>query len=416
MLIAMYVIFGLLFLGASAMLYLSLKDFLKLNPPIKEIFKGKNLLVPASALVGGISVFLLFFKFGLDATVGYAKAMIWGGSLLFGLSLFGFVTMMTLHYKKIVPNNEGVKLSKFVTYLLLPLVLIFLFVTLDGLTIGEILKFPLPTGIPFNEPVVAFYALFIIGGALLVLLIADHEMYKKYGRHGILENVFYVAFPAGIVGARLWYVIGNWKVDGFDQNFLKIFEIREGGLAIMGGAVLGAVVGIWFLRKFRKEYDIKFIFDIAVPAILIAQAIGRWGNFFNQEVYGAITSEASLWYLPAFVKANMFISGEYRIPLFFIESVVNLTGYFVIRFAIGEGLKKIIKPLDLGFMYLVWYGVTRLVMEPMRDQDFNMGNNGLWSVVWSVVYIVAGVLLIVGNHIIVAQAEKKKKELPESHE
>lgn len=100
------------------------------------------------------------------------------------------------------------------------------------------IKFPLPTGIPFNKPVIAFYALFILAGALLVLAICDHEFYKKYGRHGILEPIFYLAFPAGIVGARIWYVAGNWTRNGYNEDFLQVFRIWEGGLAIMGGALL----------------------------------------------------------------------------------------------------------------------------------------------------------------------------------
>jgi prolipoprotein diacylglyceryltransferase len=88
------------------------------------------------------------------------------------------------------------------------------------------------------------------------------------------------------------------------------------------------------------------------------------------------------------------------VPLFLIESMINLTGYFVIRFGVGQGLKKVIKPGDQALMYLVWYGLTRGIMEPLRNPIYNMGNAGDWSLVWGWVFFAVGLLAIAVNHLV----------------
>ncbi|MFA5486153.1 MAG: prolipoprotein diacylglyceryl transferase [Bacilli bacterium] len=399
--IAMYVIFGLIFLGSLTMLGLSLADFVKKEEDVTTLFKGKHRLIALSVLVGALSFMLLFLPFALTTTNTLYAVMIMSGSVLTMAAFLLFVTSFILHYYKFNVVKVATYKSKLITYLSLVFSLLFLFLLLDGLTFAELIKFPLPSGIPLNNPFIAFYAIFILGGAILVYFISDHEFYKKYGRHGILENVFYVAFPAGIIGSRIWYVIGEWESGGFAADWTQIFAIRDGGLAIMGGALFGIIAGVWFFVARRKEYSIFFAADIIVPTILVAQAVGRWGNFFNQEVYGGvITNIEAWWFVPEFVKRNMFIAGEYRQPFFLIESLLNLTGYFVIRYAVGEGLKKYKKPLDLAFLYLVWYGLVRFIMEPLRDPSFRMGTRGEWSKYNALILLIIGVLLIIINHIV----------------
>ncbi|OQC09836.1 MAG: Prolipoprotein diacylglyceryl transferase [Tenericutes bacterium ADurb.Bin087] len=402
--VAIYVIFGLIFVGSVTVLGLGLNDFVKKEQDINNLFKGKHRLISVSVLSGALSFLLLFLPLMLLSQKVLHTLLIGFGSFFFALALLTFGTAFVLHYYKFnVVKEKWVKESKIVTIISAILSIIFLFVLLEGLTLADIITFPLSRGIPFGDsPVVAFYAIFILTGALLVLAITDHEFYKKYGRHGILENGFYVAFPAGIVGARIWYVIGEWNnpESGFAANPWTIFAIRDGGLAIMGGALFGIIAGVWFYVKRRKEYDIGFGADVIIPTILVAQAIGRWGNFFNQEVYGGVITDISKWwFLPEFIKRQMFILGEFRQPFFLIESALNLIGYFVIRFAIGEGLKKYRKPFDMAFMYIVWYGLVRFIMEPLRDPMFRMGAGGKWSQYNALIFFVVGIVLIVLNHI-----------------
>jgi phosphatidylglycerol:prolipoprotein diacylglycerol transferase len=157
----------------------------------------------------------------------------------------------------------------------------------------------------------------------------------------------------------------------------------------------------------RKDIKILQAIDIAVPTILVAQAVGRWGNFFNQEVYGVITDVSQWSWLPTFIQQQMTIGGSFRVPLFLIESFINLTGYFVIRYGIGEGLKRYQRPADQALMYLVWYGLTRGIMEPLRNPTFNMGNDGNWSFVWGWVFFISGLIAILVNHFVLPKLTKK---------
>ena len=142
----------------------------------------------------------------------------------------------------------------------------------------------LPTGISIFNFEIRFYAIFIVVGAILAYILSRVFCRKEGLDDTILEGTFYLAFPMGIVGARIWYVIAEWGKEFANQPFYKVFAIWEGGLAIQGGVILGALVGIWYIHHRKPNYNVLAIADLVVPNILVAQAIGRWGNFFNAEV------------------------------------------------------------------------------------------------------------------------------------
>ena len=237
----------------------------------------------------------------------------------------------------------------------------------NGLSTGDGFTYP---NKEFSGLSVKFYGILIVSGALLCYGITDHMMYQKYKKHGLIDTLFIVAFIFGILGARLWYCF-VLEPEFFLANPGQILlGIVNGGLAVQGGALLGIIVGVSYMRIFRKYIDIRYIMDVAIPTILLAQAIGRWGNFFNQEVYGAATSVSNLWWLPSIVRNNMLIEGEYRIPLFYIESCMNIGGYFFIRYVLGKVCKL---NCGLGFQasaYIALYGMTRVVLELFRDPEF----------------------------------------------
>jgi len=276
---------------------------------------------------------------------------------------------------------------------------------------------------------IAFYAIFIISGAFLVLYICDHKLYKKYGHHNLITTCFFIAFPCGIIGARIWYVIGNWTRDGFNLNPARIFYIWEGGLAIMGGAIFGIIAGIAVMIVYKivnsryKVIDYLLLVDIIVPTILVAQAIGRFGNFFNNEVHGQVV-DISYWnWLPSFIKNNMHYSsssGSFYMygdstnpfsapldethifaPLFLIEGMVNLFGYFFIEYGIMNlfGVKQSKKKDyhaggSLVGWYISWYGLTRVILEPLRSQAYNMGENDDFSLVSAYVMVGGGLFIV----------------------
>ena len=187
-------------------------------------------------------------------------------------------------------------------------------------------------------------------------------MYKQYGKHGLLESTFFVAFPAGIIGARIFYVVGNYTKEFANQEWWKVFAINDGGLTILGGAITGIVVGVlWFLWK-RRQYSIWVAVDIILPTILIAQAVGRWGNFFNCEVHGLEIDPNLLWWMPKVVVNNAIYSstqgllsdGNVYLPLFYIEAVLNLLGYAILGEILPRFFKKQRELGDVAFGYLVW--------------------------------------------------------------
>ncbi len=268
-----------------------------------------------------------------------------------------------------------------------------------------------PTGV--DKPNLAWYAICILTGALLVYFICDHRFYKEYGEHGILESTFFTAFPAGLVGARIGYVIGEWEHGGFAERVARgewwsVFAVWEGGLTVISGALIGIIVGvIWFVTR-KKKYSIWLAMDVIIPCILVAQAVGRWGNFFNCEVHGNEVLMSDWWFLPKMIMNNAQYSesahwasaGHIFAPLFYVEFLANLAGYAILRFAIGKGLRKYIELGDLSAGYIIWYGLTRVIMEPMRYASYNMGNDGYWSWMWSIIFVLGGSFLIMVNHLV----------------
>ena len=390
----------------------------------------KSFLLNSGAFVIGAAISFLVAAFGLamwtnanlDFLHGFELA---AGSLLFALTLFTAINCFIIHY---YGKNIPEKLDKWLFRLIIigfSAALVMFFVFTNGLA-PYIDQYPIFNGISFTKGLVrpndgestniAFYALCILSGAILVYFICDHYMYKEYGEHGILESTFFVAFPAGIIGARIAYVVGNWSKEFANQPFWHVFAIWEGGLTILGGAIGGIVVGaLWYMWR-NKGKSIWIPFDIVLPAILIAQAVGRWGNFFNCEVHGYEVAQSNFQWLPEIIWRNGIYSSELEyaaegnmfVPLFFIEAVVNLLGYFVLAHVFGRALRKYTEMGDVGFGYIIWYGLTRVFMEPLRHPAFQMGEEGYWSWVWSMIFVVVGTLLIVANHIVRSILRKKR--------
>ena len=396
----------------------------KINFP--AYFK-KNGIVGAFFSVSFMAMFLSIYLWAkITPMPGEFIQTVLGGILFSGLGYISLHTFILHYYGKKIPEDINKKL--FIALAIsFPLALFFVFILSNGFANYMNLEQPLVSGISFTDgwvtpwtgkTSIAFYAICIISGAFYTYMYADHKFYIEYGKHGILESTFLVAFPAGIIGARLFYVIGLW--DEFKgTGFINMIDMRDGGLTILGGAITGIVIGVaWFLWR-NKQYSIWVAVDIIVPAILIAQAAGRWGNFFNCEVYGQVSDGKYWWWLPKIVYNNMHYStlyslrndplpiGQIYVPLFFIECLTNLLGFFVLAHVFGKALRKYTELGDLAFGYIVWYGLTRVFMEPIRDSAYKMN---FWSWFWSFAFVVIGTLLIVTNHIVRYIIRKKKGE------
>ena len=344
------------------------------------------------------------------------------GSIFLAITTFVTIHTFILHYYA-KHKDEKIDRILFITLMVtFPFLPLAFFLLTNGY--ADFLTYPLYKAIDFQKGFVtyeddggniAFYALCILTGAVFVYLLCDHKMYLEYGKHGILESTFLVAFPAGIVGARLFYVLGVWEAEFAHREFWHVFDFTEGGLTILGGAAMGIVVGVaWFLWR-NKKYSIWVAVDAIVPTILIAQAFGRWGNFFNCEVHGIAVSSSGWEWLPKLIFHNAQFSehygyagdGQLYVPLFFIEGIINLFGFFVLAHLFGKKLLKHTEPGDLAFGYILWYGITRVMLEPLRADQYKMNT---WSWYWSFVFVIAGTVAIVVNHLVRRYLRKKKEQ------
>ena len=234
---------------------------------------------------------------------------------------------------------------------------------------------------------VEWYSVLIIIGVMIGLTMVMKEAKRyKYPTEFVFNMCFW-AIIAGIIGARISYVLFNLNL--YD-NFWDVFKIWEGGLAIHGGLIAGLIVIILYCKKYNAR-AIRFI-DFLVPALLLAQAIGRWGNFFNSEAHGAATTLEHLQslHIPDFIIQGMNIGGIYYTPTFLYESLWCILGFIIILIARRLKYTKVGQPFAL---YLMWYGLGRFVIESMRTDSLMLGGFKIAQII-SVLMIVVGLIII----------------------
>ncbi|MEQ9810903.1 prolipoprotein diacylglyceryl transferase [Streptococcus jiangjianxini] len=238
-----------------------------------------------------------------------------------------------------------------------------------------------PTALKLGPFDIRWYALCIITGVMLAVYLAMKEApRKKINPDSVLDFIL-LAFPIAILGARFYYVIFEWSY--YKNHLSEVFAIWNGGIAIYGGLIAGALVLYFFTR--HQLIDTVDFLDIAAPGVLIAQSLGRWGNFFNQEAFGK--SVQHLNYLPEAIRNQMYIDGAYRTPTFLFESLWNLLGFIIIISLRHK--PKLLKKGEPSLFYLVWYGCGRFVIEGMRTDSLMLA--GLRVSQW-----LSALLVIVG--------------------
>ena len=376
---------------------------------------NRELLVKFLPFIFAQGCLTIASSYGLVLNGGWHLEVFEHFLLIFGSYFFGtgfvlaLVCFLIRYYRVGVEEHERNRLK---IGLLIGAAAFVLGIYLLSTAVADYIKYPLVNGfsfkngfkyiVPGTDAAVLWYGVLIVGGTLVAYFIADHIVYKKYHRHGLFEAIAIVGFVSGILGARLWSCL-ILEFDYYKDHVLEIFKIWEGGLAVQGGLFLGCAVTIPYILLFKKNISPRYVIDVALPCILIAQAIGRWGNFFNREVYGVAVSADVMKLFPRIIVNNMYINGEYRLPLFFIESIINIGGFFVLRYAVGRGLKKWIGLGDIGASYIIWYGLTRVALEPLRDGfttgEHESGFGYMQSWVTAFIMIGAGILLIVGFHL-----------------
>lgn len=228
---------------------------------------------------------------------------------------------------------------------------------------------------------------------LLGVLVASYTIFKEIKKHNINEefmlNLIFYTIIFGLIGARLYYVAFNF--DYYIKYPLEILQVWNGGLAIHGGIIAGVLWIIIYTRKYKVN-TLK-ILDIGAVALLIGQAIGRWGNFFNGEAYGAITTFDHLKNLglPNFIINGMNIDGFYRVPTFLYESIWTFVGFIIL--ILIRKYYKYLKTGELTGLYLIWYSIGRFFIEGMRTDSLMIGNFRFAQII-SVILFAIGCLMI----------------------
>jgi len=244
----------------------------------------------------------------------------------------------------------------------------------------------------FGKPVY-WYGIIIASGVLLGIYLAMRYANRLGYDQDMIIDFCLLAIPLAIIGARLYYVVFSWEY--YSKNPGDIIKIWEGGLAIYG-AVIGGIISAIIFARWRK-IDFWELCDIAAPSLILGQALGRWGNFFNQEAYGyAVNNPAWQWFPAAvYIEAN----AQWHMATFFYESMWNFIVFFFLLFYRKRRKRK----GEVFLLYLILYSIGRVVIEGLRTDSLYLGP-------FRVSQLLSGILILVGIALFIMRRKKDTDE------
>ncbi|HCY6444752.1 TPA: prolipoprotein diacylglyceryl transferase [Staphylococcus aureus] len=257
-------------------------------------------------------------------------------------------------------------------------------------------------GIVFNyiDPVafnlgplsVRWYGIIIAVGILLGYFVAQRALVKAGLHKDTLVDIIFYSALFGFIAARIYFVIFQWPY--YAENPGEIIKIWHGGIAIHGGLIGGFIAGVIVCKA--KNLNPFQIGDIVAPSIILAQGIGRWGNFMNHEAHGGPVSRAFLeqLHLPNFIIENMYINGQYYHPTFLYESIWDVAGFIIL-----VNIRKHLKLGETFFLYLTWYSIGRFFIEGLRTDSLMLTSNIRVAQLVSILLILISISLIVYRRI-----------------
>ncbi|HHO6167399.1 TPA: prolipoprotein diacylglyceryl transferase [Staphylococcus aureus] len=257
-------------------------------------------------------------------------------------------------------------------------------------------------GIAFNyiDPVafnlgplsVRWYGIIIAVGILLGYFVAQRALVKAGLHKDTLVDIIFYSALFGFIAARIYFVIFQWPY--YAENPSEIIKIWHGGIAIHGGLIGGFIAGVIVCKV--KNLNPFQIGDIVAPSIILAQGIGRWGNFMNHEAHGGPVSRAFLeqLHLPNFIIENMYINGQYYHPTFLYESIWDVAGFIIL-----VNIRKHLKLGETFFLYLTWYSIGRFFIEGLRTDSLMLTSNIRVAQLVSILLILISISLIVYRRI-----------------
>ncbi|PJE76064.1 prolipoprotein diacylglyceryl transferase [Candidatus Uhrbacteria bacterium CG10_big_fil_rev_8_21_14_0_10_48_11] len=245
-----------------------------------------------------------------------------------------------------------------------------------------------------------WYGLMYLVAIAIAYLLVDRLLrrLKISGATNLLERLptFTVGlFISSIIGARLYHVVSQWSIY-YATHLDKLFALNEGGLAIHGGLIGGGLFLWWYGKKLfatKKTSSLFWLADVLTPAVLLGQAIGRWGNYFNQELFGRPTNLP--WGIPIAPEYRQaaFADATYFHPAFLYESLWDLAGFFFLAW----WQRRVLKQGRLGaglvtFPYLIWMGVGRVLVELIRIEPAPIIFGLRWHLIISLCIVLIGLL------------------------
>ena len=246
-----------------------------------------------------------------------------------------------------------------------------------------------PHAIEIGSFVIHWYGVIIAAAIFLAIHLSTREAQKKGLEEDVIIDMALWAIPIGFIGARVYYVL--FELDYYLQNPGEIVAIWNGGIAIYGGLIAGGLTLYWYTNK--KGVSLSLLLDILAPNVLLAQAIGRWGNFINQEAHGGPVSYAFLekLYLPKFIIEQMNIKGTYYHPTFLYESLWSVVGFGLI--ILLRNRKNMLRQGEVALSYVLWYSVGRFFIEGMRTDSLWIGDLMRVSQALSLVLFIGAILI-----------------------
>ncbi|MGG3561091.1 prolipoprotein diacylglyceryl transferase [Neobacillus rhizosphaerae] len=246
---------------------------------------------------------------------------------------------------------------------------------------------------------VHWYGIIIGSGLALALFLAIREGNRRGLPNDTFADLMLWAIPIAIISARIYYVVFEWKY--YIKHPIEAPQIWNGGIAIHG-ALIGAVITTYV---FSKKRGISFwkIADIAAPSIILGQAIGRWGNFMNQEAHGREVTRTFLenLHLPDFIINQMYIDGTYYHPTFLYESIWDFVGFFLLILLRRVNFRR----GELFLSYVIWYSIGRFFVEGMRTDSLMLGSLRMAQTI-SIVLVVGALAILI---------YRRTKKLSEAH-
>ncbi|WP_057809204.1 prolipoprotein diacylglyceryl transferase [Furfurilactobacillus siliginis] len=226
-----------------------------------------------------------------------------------------------------------------------------------------------PIAIHLGPLEVHWYGVIITTAVFIALWLSLREARRRGLDPDDLYDFLLWALPVALISARLYYVAFQW--DYYQQHLNQIIAIWDGGIAIYGSLIGAIIVVILFTRQ--RHIPTFLFLDVLAPTVIMAQGIGRWGNFMNQEAFGKITTLTRLesLHLPAFIITQMNIDGAYRTPTFLYESIWDLLGFVLLMTT--RHISGLYRQGEVFFMYVAWYAFGRFFVEGMRTDSLMLG-------------------------------------------